>query len=103
MFAIIRIAGRQFRVQEGVEVLVNRLPGENNAPVEGIQVLMVGEGEAVKVGHPTVEGASVDATLLRHTQGPKIRIFKYKPKKNYRRRAGARAQLSLVRINKIQA
>jgi large subunit ribosomal protein L21 len=64
---------------------------------------MVGDGENVSVGAPTVEGAKVAATVVRHMQGRKIRVFKYKAKKNYRRRIGSRPQQTLLRIEKIEA
>jgi len=103
MFALIRVGGKQYRVSQGQELLVDRLAVEEGQPVEGVEVLMIGEGENVQVGAPTVSGASVAATVVRHSKGPKIRVFKYKAKKNYRRRIGARAHQTLLRINSITA
>ena len=103
MFALIRVGGKQYRVSDGQELLVDRLSAEEGTAFEGVEVLMIGEGENVQIGAPTVAGASVAATVVRHSKGPKIRVFKYKAKKNYRRRIGARAHQTLLRINSISA
>ena len=103
MFAIVRVAGKQYRVQDGAQFLVNRLAVEPGEAVENIEVLMIGDGESVKVGAPTVEGAKVAATVVRHHLGKKVRVFKYKAKKNYRRRAGARDHQTLLRVDSITA
>jgi large subunit ribosomal protein L21 len=101
MFALIRVAGKQYRVQNGTELLVNRLALDEGAAFDGAEVLMIGDGDDVQVGTPVVEGASVAATVVRHSKGRKIRVFKYKAKKNYRRRMGAREHQTLLRINSI--
>jgi large subunit ribosomal protein L21 len=101
MFAIVRVAGKQYRVESGAQVLVNRLAIEPGNAVENIEVLLVGDGESTQVGAPTVAGASVAATVVRHQLGKKVRIFKYKAKKNYRRRAGARDHQTLLRVDSI--
>ena len=101
MFALIRVSGKQYRVQDGTEVLVDRLEVEAGAPFEGAEVLMVGDGDNLQVGTPTVEGARVAATVVRHTKGRKIHVFKYKAKKNYRRRIGSRPHQTLLRIDSI--
>lgn len=103
MFAIIRVGGKQYKVENGTQVLVDRLHVEEGAPVEGVEVLMISDGDNTKVGAPVVEGASVEAVALRHQKGPKIDVFKYKPKKNYRRRIGSRAHQTLLKINAISA
>jgi large subunit ribosomal protein L21 len=103
MFASIRIGGKQYRVQEGQELLVDRLAAEEGADFNGVEVLMVADGDNVQVGTPLVQGAAVAATVVRHAKGKKIRVFKYKAKKNYRRRIGARAHQTLLRINSITA
>lgn len=101
MFASIRVGGKQYRVQEGSEVLVDRLAAEEGAAFDGIEVLMLSDGDNVQVGTPLVQGASVAATVVRHSKGKKIRVFKYKAKKNYRRRIGARAHQTLLKIDSI--
>jgi large subunit ribosomal protein L21 len=103
MFAIVRVAGKQYRVEEGSQVLVNRLPVEAGSVVDNAEVLLVGDDNNLQVGSPVVEGAKVSATVLSHTKGRKINIFKYKAKKNYRRRAGSRAHQTLLRIDSIAA
>ena len=103
MFALIRVSGKQYRVQDGTELLVDRLPVDEGQTFDGAEVLMVGDGDDVQVGTPLVEGARVTATVVRHAKGRKIRVFKYKAKKNYRRRIGARAYQTLLRIDSITA
>lgn len=97
MYAIIKAGGRQYRVQENDVVAVNRLPGEPGSTVVLEQVLLVG-GEKPLVGSPTVEGAKVEAEIVRHKRGPKIRGFTYKAKKNARRRWGHRQELTELKI-----
>ena len=103
MFAIIRVGGKQYRVQDGTQVLVDRLSTDEGTAFEGAEVLMLADGDNVQVGAPLVEGAKVAATVVRHSKGKKIRVFKYKAKKNYRRRIGARAHQTLLRIDSITA
>lgn len=103
MFALIRVSGKQYRVSSGQELLVDRLSTDEGQAFEGVEILMVGEGDNVQIGAPTVAGASVAATVVRHSKGPKIRVFKYKAKKNYRRRIGARPHQTLLRIDSITA
>jgi large subunit ribosomal protein L21 len=103
MFAVIRVNGKQYRVQDGTEILVDQIAAEPGSAYEGAEVLLAGEGTEAKVGTPVVEGASVAATVVRHMKGEKIRVFKYKAKKNYRRRIGARAHQTLLRIDSITA
>ena len=101
MFALIRVSGKQYRVQDGEEILVDRLAADEGTAFEGAEVLMIGDGDNVQIGTPVVGGARVAATVVRHAKGKKIRVFKYKAKKNYRRRIGARAHQTLLRIDSI--
>jgi len=103
MFALIRVSGKQYRVQDGAELLVDRLSVEEGQPFEAVEVLMIADGDNVQIGTPLVAGATVAATVVRHSKGRKIRVFKYKAKKNYRRRIGARAHQTLLRITSISA
>jgi large subunit ribosomal protein L21 len=103
MFAIIRVSGKQYRVEDGQTFLVDRLDAEEGTALSGVEVLMVTGEAGTKVGAPLVDGVTVDATVVRHTLGKKINGFKYKAKKNYRRRFGARAHQTLVKINTITA
>ncbi len=101
MFALIRVSGKQYRVEDGAQLLVDRLAAEEGAAFDGVEVLMVGDGDNIQVGAPVVEGAKVAATVVRHSKGRKIRVFKYKAKKNYRRRIGSRPHQTLLRIDSI--
>ena len=100
MFAIIRVGGKQYRVENGTQVLVDRLHVEEGDAVQGVEVLMVVDGDDTKIGTPTLE-VPVGATAVRHHLGKKIRVFKYKAKKNYRRRIGSRPHQTLIRIDSI--
>ncbi|RDD61089.1 50S ribosomal protein L21 [Ferruginivarius sediminum] len=103
MFAVIKTGGKQYRVAKDDMVTVERVAEEAGSTVNLDQVLMVGaEGAAPKVGAPTVEGASVAAEIVEHTRGPKIRVFKKKRRKNYRRTAGHRQDLTVLRVTDIQ-
>lgn len=101
MDAIIRVSGKQYHVKDGAELLVDRLDVAEGTSVENIEVLLVSDGDNVQVGTPTVAGAKVSATAVRHHLGQKIRVFKYKAKKNYRRRMGSRPHQTLLRIESI--
>lgn len=103
MFAIIRVAGKQYRVENGAQLVVDRVAGEPGAAIEDVEVLMVSDGENVSVGAPVVEGAKVSATVVRHMKSKKIRVFKYKAKKNYSRRYGSRSHQTLLRVESISA
>lgn len=97
MYAIIRTGGKQYRVEQGEQIQVEKLNAEVGETVT-FDVLMQGEGSDVKIGAPIVEGVSVTAKIVEHGKGPKIRVFKYKPKKDYRRTQGHRQPYSLVEI-----
>ena len=101
MYAIIKTGGKQYKVSEGVEIIVEKLDVEEGAQVTFDEVLAVVDGENVKVGRPKVEGAKVTGTVVKNGKGPKIRIFKYKHKTNYRRRMGHRQPFTKVKIDKV--
>ena len=103
MFAIIRTGGKQYRVEPGQAITVERLPYEVGQEVELNEVLLVSGEDGVRVGTPLVEGAKVRATVLAHERGPKIVVVKYKPKKRYRRKTGHRQELTRLRIETIEA
>lgn len=99
MYAIIATGGKQYKVSEGDTIYVEKL----DAPVDEIvtfPVLML-SGETIAVGNPTVEGACVTGKIVQHGRGEKIRILKYKSKKNYRRKAGHRQAYTQVEITGI--
>lgn len=103
MYAIIKTGGKQYKVSEGDSIVIEKLEVEEGAKVEFDQVLTIVDGEDVKVGCPTVEGAKVSGTVEKNGKGPKIHVFKYKSKKNYRRRIGHRQPFTKVKIEKIEA
>lgn len=102
MYAVVETGGKQVRVEPGQVLEVDRLPAEPGSGVELGRVLMVVDGEQVVVGAPDVPGARVVATVLGHTRARKIRVWKYKPKKHYRRHHGHRQPLSRVRVDRIE-
>lgn len=101
MYAVIETGGKQYRVSEGDILEVEKLSSEENETVEFSQVVMGKDGEAIKVGNPYLKEAKVTARVLRQGRGKKITVFKYKPKKNYRRKKGHRQPFSRVRIENI--
>ena len=102
MYAIIKTGGKQYRVQEGDNVFVEKLASDVDSEVVFDQVLAVVNDGDVKVGTPVVEGAKVTAKVLEQGKEKKIRIFKYKAKSNYRRRQGHRQPYTKVTIEKIE-
>ena len=102
MYAIIKTGGKQYRVQEGDSIFVEKLAADVDSEVVFDQVLAVVNDRDVKVGAPVVEGAKVTAKVLEQGKQKKIRIFKYKAKSNYRRRMGHRQPYTKVTIEKIE-
>ena len=102
MYAIIKTGGKQYRVQEGDSIFVEKLAADVDSEVVFDQVLAVVNDGDVKVGVPVVEGAKVTAKVLEQGKQKKIRIFKYKAKSNYRRRMGHRQPYTKVTIEKIE-
>jgi large subunit ribosomal protein L21 len=103
MYAVVNLLGKQIVVEEGKTILVDRLPHEEGTSFSIDNVLFLSENGNVKIGAPTLAGSSVDATIVRHTKGDKILVFKKKRRKGYRKQAGHRQHLSLVSIEKIKA
>ena len=101
MYAVIRTGGKQYRVAAGDVIEVERLPGEAGGTITFDEVLMVGGDGKEAVGAPTVAGASVTATLLEQARAPKIIIFKKRRRKGYRRKAGHRQDISVLRVTGI--
>jgi large subunit ribosomal protein L21 len=102
-YAIIETGGKQYRVGVGDRLAIEKLPAETGADVVFDRVLMVGGAGAPRVGAPLLAGASVSATVEDQFRGPKIVVFKFKPKKRYRRRTGHRQALTRVAITAINA
>jgi len=101
MYAVVRTGGKQIRVEPGARVRVERVPGEVGASVELDQVLLVGGDDAVKIGTPVVEGARVSGTITAQGRHPKIRVFKMKRRKGYRRLQGHRQAYTEILVDSI--
>ena len=102
MYAIVNINGVQTRVEPETEIQVARLAGEPGDRLTFDQVLLLADGDSIAVGQPYVKGASLTAELVEHFRGPKIRIFKYKRRHDYRKRRGYRDDLTRLRVTGIQ-
>ncbi|MTT32417.1 50S ribosomal protein L21 [Terrilactibacillus sp. BCM23-1] len=102
MYAIIETGGKQFKVEEGQVLYIEKLQAEAGETVTFDKVLFVG-GEDVKVGAPTVEGATVTAKVDAHGRNKKVVVFKFKKRKNYRKKQGHRQPFTKVTIDKINA
>lgn len=99
MYAIIRTGGKQYKVKAGDEIMIEKLEAEIGAEVS-FEVLMLG-GDKVVVGTPIVEGVKATAKVLEHGKGNKVIVFKYKPKKDFRKKQGHRQPYTKVKINTI--
>jgi len=100
MYAIVEVGGKQYRVQEGDQVEVEKLPGEKNAKIKIDRVLMLGgvADAAPIVGKPLVPGAFVEAEIVDEVKGPKLTIYRMKHRKNYRRKIGHRQAYTLLKV-----
>ncbi len=103
MYAIIETGGKQYRVQEGDVLFIEKLPVDAGETIEVDRVLAVAKDGDLRVGTPLVEGAKVVLKAEKHGKGKKIIVFKYKPKKNYRRKKGHRQPYTRVVVEKIEA
>ncbi len=101
MYAVIKTGGKQYKVARDDVILVEKLPGEAGEAIELDEVLLVGDDKSQTVGAPLVAGAHVAATVLEQTRGDKIIVFKKKRRKDYRRKAGHRQDLTALRITDI--
>lgn len=103
MYAVIATGGKQYRVNEGAVLRVEKLDAEEGASVEFDRVLLVGDGENVSVGKPFLEGGKVQATVMAQGKGRKVEIVKFRRRKNYRRTKGHRQHFTQVKITGIVA
>jgi large subunit ribosomal protein L21 len=101
MYAVVSTGGKQYRVEPGTTLAIERLAADAGATVTFDRVLLVGDGDETTVGTPTVAGATVSATVLGEERGPKLVVFKFKQKVKYRRHTGHRQRLTRVRIDAI--
>ena len=103
MYAVIESGGKQYRVEEGEAFDVELLKKDEGEKITFDEVLLVGDDESVQVGQPTVKGASVAATVLGRTMGPKVVIFKYSKRSTYKRKTGHRQHYTRLRVDSITA
>ena len=101
MYAVIETGGKQYKVSEGDVIFVEKLGVEEGEAVTFDKVLIIGNDENVTIGAPTVEGATVEAKVVKNGKAKKIYVFKMKRKKNYRRKKGHRQPFTKVEISKI--
>ena len=101
MYAVIKTGGKQYRVAPGEKLKVEQLPADVGAEIVIDQVLMIGEGEAVRVGQPIVAGATVKATVVSHGRGKKVLIFKMRRRKHYQKHQGHRQNYTELKIDSI--
>ena len=101
MYAIVNIAGQQFKVVKDQHIFVHRLQGDEGASIEFDNVLLVEDGGKISVGAPTLKGASVSAKIVSHLKGDKVIVFKKKRRKGYKKKNGHRQQFTKIEITGI--
>jgi len=103
MYAIVEIAGQQFKIQKGRSIYTHRLEGDVDAVLgaDRVKVLLVDNEGSISIGAPTVAGATVSATIVEHLKGEKVLVFKKKRRKGYKKKNGHRQYLTKVMINDI--
>ncbi|MDR2979188.1 MAG: 50S ribosomal protein L21 [Bacteroidales bacterium] len=101
MYAIVEIAGQQFKIEKDQKIFVHRLKAEEGSQIKFDRVMLIDNDGSVKVGVPTVSGAEVTATVLNHLKGDKVLVFKKKRRKNYQKMNGHRQYLTSIKIDSI--
>jgi len=101
MYAIVEIAGHQYKVQKDQQIYVNRLQSEEGSKVEFDRVLLIEDAGKISVGAPAIEGKKVTASVVKHLKGDKVLVFKKKRRKGYIKKNGFRAYLTEIKIEKI--
>jgi len=101
MYAVIKTGGKQYKVSPGEKLKVEQMPADVGAEVVLDQVLMVGEGESVRLGQPMIAGATVKATVVGHGRGDKVLIFKMRRRKHYQKHQGHRQNYTELKIDSI--
>lgn len=101
MYAIIETGGKQYKVEEGNTILVEKIEGNDGDLVRFDRILLVSNDEELKVGKPLVEGAAVEGTIVEQGKSRKVVVFKYKAKKDYRKKQGHRQPYTKVKVEKI--
>ena len=103
MYAVIKTGGKQYRVAPGQKLKVEQIPADIGQEISLDQVLSVGEGESLKLGSPLVEGATVTAKVLAHGRHDKVKIFKMRRRKHYRKSQGHRQNFTEIEISAVNA
>ena len=103
MYAVIETGGKQHRVIEGESIRVEKIEAETGSTIDFDRVLMVGEGETVKVGTPVIEGAKVSAEVVQHGRSDKVTILKFKRRKHHMKRQGHRQWFTEIKITAINS
>jgi len=101
MYAIVNIAGIQTKVRPDEVLDIALHSGEPGSSLQFDQVLLLGDGDKISVGRPTVKGATVSAEIVEHLRGEKVKIFKFKRRREYRKRRGYRSELTKIRVTAI--
>ena len=102
MYAVVKSGGKQYKVQEGDSIRVERLDAEEGESIKLADVLMVADGEAILIGAPLVKDAEVDATVKTHGRGPKIKVVKFRRRKHHRKQMGHRQAYTELKITAIK-
>ncbi len=103
MYAVIETGGKQYRVAQGDTVHIEKLTGEVGDSIQFDNVLLIGDGSDITVGKPSVAGATVSGEIIGHGKDKKLIVFKFKRRKDYRRRTGHRQQYTAVKITAVAA
>ncbi len=102
MYAVVNTGGKQYKVQQGEVLKVEKIPGDVGSPVTFDRVLMVSDGENVSIGQPVLEDVAVEGHIVEQGKAKKILVFKYKKRKRYRRKQGHRQEFTAVKIDSIK-
>ncbi|TFG42449.1 MAG: 50S ribosomal protein L21 [Syntrophobacterales bacterium] len=103
MYAVVNTGGKQYKVMKGETLRIEKIPGEVGSSVTFDKVLMVADGENIRVGQPVLENVAVQAQIVEQDKAKKILVFKYKRRKRYRRKNGHRQPFTAIRIDGIEA
>jgi large subunit ribosomal protein L21 len=103
MYAVIASGGKQYKVEQGEVLRVEKLPGDTGTPITFDRVLMVSDGEAVRIGTPVLDDVSVQGHIVEQGKAKKILVFKYKRRKRFRRKQGHRQAYTAIKIDTIEA
>ncbi len=103
MYAVVNTGGKQYKVRQGETLRIEKIPGEVGSPVTFDKILMVADGENIRLGQPVLENVKVQAQIVEQDRARKVLVFKYKRRKRYRRKQGHRQPYTAIRIDGIEA